>query len=295
MPEKECIIVAGPTAIGKTSFAISLAEKFKTAIISADSRQCYRELNIGVARPSATELARVQHYFIANHSITSNVNAASFAREAELYLDELFKLHNKVILCGGTGLYIRALVEGLDEIPEIPASVRAEVIGIFESKGLSGIQQALDEIDPGFKLKSDFNNPNRVMRALEVSLHTGMPIAQFQLGETRQKAWKEKGYIFRYCIMETARETLYSRINQRVDQMIADGLEEEVRGLNDFRNLPALKTVGYQEFFDYFDGLQTREEAISKIKQHTRNYAKRQVTWFNKVKSNLTEDAVFRP
>jgi tRNA dimethylallyltransferase len=295
MPEKECIIVAGPTAIGKTSFAISLAEKFKTAIISADSRQCYRELNIGVARPSATELARIQHYFVANHSITSNINAASFAREAELYLDELFASHNKVILCGGTGLYIKALVEGLDEIPEIPTSVRAEVIALFESKGLLGIQQALDEIDADFKLKSDFNNPNRVMRALEVSLHTGMPIAQFQLGETRQKAWKEKGYVFRYCIMELSREILYSRINQRVDQMIADGLEEEVRGLNDFKNLPALKTVGYQEFFDYFDGLQTREEAIAKIKQHTRNYAKRQVTWFNKVKSNLTQDAVFRP
>jgi len=295
MPEKECIIVAGPTAIGKTSFAISLAEKFKTAIISADSRQCYRELNIGVARPSATELARVQHYFIANHSVTSNINAASFAREAELYLDELFASHNKVILCGGTGLYIRALVEGLDEIPEIPASVRTEVIALFESKGLSGIQHALDQIDSSFKLKNDFYNPNRVMRALEVSLHTGMPIAQFQLGETRQKAWKAKGYNFRYCIMEMPRETLYSRINQRVDQMIADGLEEEVRGLTGYKSLPALKTVGYEEFFDYFEGLQTRAEAIAKIKQHTRNYAKRQVTWFNKVKSNQTLDSLFIP
>jgi tRNA dimethylallyltransferase len=295
MPEKECIIVAGPTAIGKTSFAISLAEKFKTAIISADSRQCYRELDIGVARPSATELAQVQHYFIANHSVTSNINAASFAREAEIYLDELFASHNKVILCGGTGLYIRALVEGLDEIPEIPASVRTEVIALFESKGLSGIQHALDQIDSSFKLKNDFYNPNRVMRALEVSLHTGMPIAQFQLGETRQKAWKAKGYNFRYCIMEMPRETLYSRINQRVDQMIADGLEEEVRGLIGYKSLPALKTVGYEEFFDYFEGLQTRAEAIAKIKQHTRNYAKRQVTWFNKVKSNQTLDSLFIP
>jgi len=295
MPEKECIIVAGPTAIGKTSFAISLAEKFKTAIISADSRQCYRELDIGVARPSATELAQVQHYFIANHSVTSNINAASFAREAEIYLDELFASHNKVILCGGTGLYIRALVEGLDEIPEIPASVRTEVIALFESKGLSGIQHALDQIDSSFKLKNDFYNPNRVMRALEVSLHTGMPIAQFQLGETRQKAWKAKGYNFRYCIMEMPRETLYSRINQRVDQMIADGLEEEVRGLTGYKSLPALKTVGYEEFFDYFEGLQTRAEAIAKIKQHTRNYAKRQVTWFNKVKSNQTLDSLFIP
>jgi tRNA dimethylallyltransferase len=293
MPDKECIIVAGPTAVGKTSFAISLAERFKTSIISADSRQCYRELNIGVARPSETELARVQHYFIANHSVTSKINAATFAREAEIYLDELFRSHSKVILCGGTGLYIKALVEGLDDIPEIPASVREAVIKLFESEGLKGIQQALEKIDSGFKLKNDFNNPNRVMRALEVSMHTGMPIAQFQLGETKQKAWKAKGYYFRYCLMEMPREALYSRINQRVDQMIADGLEEEVRSLAEYKNLPALKTVGYQEFFDYFDGLQTKQETITKIKQHTRNYAKRQVTWFNKLKASQTPDTLF--
>lgn len=294
MLRKECIIVAGPTAVGKTALAIDLAERHKTVIISADSRQLYRELNIGVARPSMEELMRVKHYCIASHSITENVSAASFAREATMYLEELFKSHDTVVICGGTGLYIKALTEGLDEIPETPAAIRENVNEIYASQGLEGLIHELDMLDPSFKAGHDINNPRRVMRALEVVMHTGLSIRHFQKGMNLSSSWKEMGYDFKYIIMDLPREILYARINVRVDQMIAAGLEEEVHSLKEFSHLPALKTVGYSEFFDFFEGKTTREEAIEKIKQHTRNYAKRQITWFNKVRSTLTEEMIYK-
>lgn len=293
MLRKECIIVAGPTAVGKTAFAIDLAERHNTVIISADSRQLYRELNIGVARPSIEELRRVKHYCIASHSITENVSAASFAREATMYLEELFKSHETVVICGGTGLYIKALTEGLDEIPETPATIRENVNELYASQGLEALIQELDLLDPSFKAGHDINNPRRVMRALEVVMHTGLSIRHFQKGMNLSSRWKEMGYDFKYIIMDLPREILYARINTRVDQMIAAGLEEEVHSLKEFSHLPALKTVGYSEFFDFFEGKTTREEAIEKIKQHTRNYAKRQITWFNKVKSTLSPEMIY--
>lgn len=294
MPRKECIIVAGPTAVGKTAFAIDLAEQYNTVIISADSRQLYKELNIGVARPSIEELQRVKHHCIASHSITEHISAASFARQATLLLEELFKSHDTVVICGGTGLYIKALTEGLDEIPETPSAIRQSVNEIYTSSGIEGLLKNLDLLDPSFKAGHDINNPRRVMRALEVVMHTGLSILHFQKGINQSPRWKEMGYDFKYIIMDLPREILYARINTRVDQMIAAGLEEEVRSLQEFSHLPALKTVGYTEFFDFFEGKTTREDAIEKIKQHTRNYAKRQITWFNKVKSNLTEEMIYK-
>ncbi|MBM3446138.1 MAG: tRNA dimethylallyltransferase [Bacteroidetes bacterium] len=316
MKEKQCIIVAGPTAIGKTAEAIRLAKLYNTSIISADSRQCYHELKIGVARPTDEELKEVKHYFIANHSITENISAATFAKEASAYLDEIFKDHNIAIVCGGTGLYIKALVEGLDDIPPIPDEIRAEVTQLYKEKGIDVLRNRLLELDPLFAERGDVHNPQRMMRALEVVVFTERSIFEFhqkrEEGGGRRderRGTRDKGeykdnndnndnnynnyndynnynnstITFTYRIIELHREELYNRINKRVDKMIEEGLEDEVRSLIAYRDLPALQTVGYKEFFDYFDGKCTREEAIDKIKQHTRNYAKRQVTWFKRI------------
>jgi tRNA dimethylallyltransferase len=326
MKEKQCIIVAGPTAIGKTAEAIRLAKLHNTSIISADSRQCYRELRIGVARPTEDELKEVKHYFIANHSITENVSAATFAKEASAYLDEIFKDHDVAIVCGGTGLYIKALVEGLDEIPPTPDEIRAEVIQLYKEKGIDALRNRLLELDPSFAGRGDIQNPQRMMRALEVVVSSGRSIFDFyrsvessqlsvgiqentvdnsqltvgiqkntvdilQLNVNSQPATvncqpptvNRQQIKFSYKILTLSREELYNRINKRVDKMIEEGLEDEVRSLMAYKDLPALQTVGYKELFDYFDGKCTREEAIDKIKQHTRNYAKRQVTWFKRI------------
>ena len=301
MTKKQCIIVAGPTAIGKTAEAIRLAKQYDTSIVSADSRQCYRELNIGVARPSEEEIKEVKHYFIANHSITENISAASFATEARVYLNEIFKYHDVAIVCGGTGLYIKALVEGLDEIPPIPTEIRDRVIHLYKEKGIDGLRKKLLELDPSFAVHGDVNNPQRMMRAVEVVMFTGSSIFEYhtnkltvdssqlavdsqQTTDNRQPSTVNSEIItFTYKILNLPREELYERINKRVDQMITDGLEDEARSLIAFRDLPALQTVGYKEFFDCFDGKCTRDEAIEKIKQHTRNYAKRQITWFKRV------------
>lgn len=277
---KKVIVVAGPTAVGKTAAAIALAQQFNTEIISADSRQCFSELNIGVARPSESELAAVKHHFIANHSIHESITAGSFAREAKRYLETIFEKHDVAIVCGGTGLYIKALVEGLDEIPPIPSSVRDEVIQLFEEKGIDALREKLLSIDPAFEQHGDINNPNRMMRALEVILHTGKPLHEYHISAENRGI--DSLYAIAYKIIDLPRETLYSRINQRVDQMMKDGLEEEARAVYPFKSLTALQTVGYKELFDYFDGLCSKEEAIDKIKQHTRNYAKRQITWFKR-------------
>ena len=277
---KTVVVVAGPTAAGKTAEAIRLAKTLNTEIISADSRQCYKELEIGVARPSSQELDEVKHYFIANHSIHENITAGSFAREAKQYLEEIFKTRDTAIICGGTGLYIKALVEGLDEIPTIPEEVREEVIQVFETKGVDGLRNALLEKDPDFKIHGDTNNPNRMMRALEVVLHTGTPLHQFHIQAENRGI--NSLYNIEYKIISLPREVLYQRINDRVDKMMELGLEEEARAVYPFKELTALQTVGYKELFDYFDGACTREEAVEKIKQHTRNYAKRQITWFKR-------------
>ncbi len=291
MAEKECIIVVGPTAVGKTTEAIKIASALQTEIISADSRQCYKEMKIGVARPSDAELSAVKHHFIANHSIHENITAASFEKEALSCLDIIFQDHDQAVVCGGTGLYIKALAEGLDDIPEVPIAVRNEAIAIHQEKGLEGLREALLSLDPGFALLGDINNPNRMMRALEVIMHTGLPIAHFQKGSAQKQKGEEhknsvvekRNFKIRYQFIQMPREDLYTRINHRVDMMMTEGLEDEARSLFAFKHLPALQTVGYKELFDFFEGKYSREEAIEKIKQHTRNYAKRQITWFSRL------------
>lgn len=275
MSNKQCIIIAGPTAAGKTAEAIRLALSLDTEIISADSRQCYRELKIGVARPTAEELATVPHHFIANHSIEENITAAAFEEEALACLEEIFKKHDHAIVCGGTGLYIKALVEGLDEIPQVPAEIRKKIRENMDQGGIKTLRDNLLALDPGYAEKGDVNNVNRMMRALEVIVHTGNPIRQYQKGS---KAVRD--FSVEYRIIQPQREILYERINKRVDGMIELGLEEEVQSLLPYQQSVALQTVGYQEFFDFFAGKISRESAINKIKQHTRNYAKRQMTWF---------------
>ena len=277
MSTKTCIIIAGPTAIGKTAAAIQLANELNTEIISADSRQCYKEMCIGVARPSDAELASVKHHFIANHSITETISAASFESEALQTLSEIFKKSDYAVVCGGTGLYINALMFGMDAIPEIDPSWRQYVIQLHEEKGIDALRKTLLERDPSFADKGDIHNPNRMMRALEVVLQTGKSLTSFQTGKKDSRPFN-----FDVRIMDMPRETLYKRIDRRVDMMIEEGLEEEVRSLIPYKHLSALQTVGYSEFFDYFDGNMTKDEAINKIKQHTRNYAKRQVTWFKR-------------
>ena len=291
MAEKECIIVVGPTAVGKTAEAIKIASALKTDIISADSRQCYKEMKIGVARPSDAELSMVRHHFIANHSIHENITAASFEKEALTCLDMIFQDHDQAVVCGGTGLYIKALADGLDDIPEVPIEVRNKAISIHKDKGVDGLRDTLLSLDPDFALQGDIYNPNRMMRALEVILHTGFPIVHYQKGVAQKHQGEDplsssggkRNFKIRYRYIQMPREDLYARINNRVDMMMTEGLEDEARSLFAFKHLPALQTVGYKELFDFFEGKYSREEAIEKIKQHTRNYAKRQITWFSRL------------
>jgi tRNA dimethylallyltransferase len=233
-----------------------------------------------VARPSEDQLQDVVHHFIANHSITENITAASFEKEALEKLECIFQKSDYAIVCGGTGLYIKALAEGLNEIPQIPEEIRQYVIELHNINGIEELRKTLLLADPDFEKQGDINNPNRMMRALEVIVHTGNPIAFYQTGEKTTR-----NFDVSYQIMELPREELYSRINTRVDEMIAAGLEDEVRSLIEHQDRPALQTVGYKEFFDYFNGFHSKEFAIEKIKQHTRNYAKRQMTWFSKYSS----------
>lgn len=257
--------------------AIRVAEYFQTAIISADSRQCYRELNIGVARPSEAELATVPHYFIASHSVQDNLSAADFAQYASNQLKQLFQQHKVVVMAGGTGLYIKALCEGLDEIPPVPQSIRDAITKRFEQEGIGWMQDELAKRDPAFWAIAEQQNPRRLQRALEVLEATGQSIISFQKGG---QATHDFNIV--YIGIELPREVLYERINQRVDAMIQAGLLQEVQAVQLYANLPALQTVGYTELFDYLEGKWTFDLAVEKIKQHTRNYAKRQMTWFKK-------------
>ena len=275
--EHTLIVIAGPTAVGKTAMAIRVAQHFQTAIISADSRQCYRELNIGVARPSEVELATVPHYFIASHSVQDNLSAADFAQYTLAQLKQLFQQHKVVVMAGGTGLYIKALCEGLDEIPPVPQSIRDAITKRFEQEGIGWMQDELAKRDPAFWAIAEQQNPRRLQRALEVLEATGQSIISFQKGS---QATHDFNIV--YIGIELPREVLYERINQRVDAMIQAGLLQEVQAVQLYANLPALQTVGYTELFDYLEGKWTLDLAVEKIKQHTRNYAKRQMTWFKK-------------
>ncbi len=278
-PSRTVIVLAGATASGKTAAAIRLAKELGTEIISADSRQCYRELNIGVARPSEAELAAVPHHFIASHSIHDQVTASDFEAYALGKAEEIFKKKDTLVMVGGTGLYIRAFCEGLDNIPRIETAIREKIVAEYDRFGLGWLQEQVQKKDPLYYETGEIRNPQRLMRALEVLEATGQSIRSFQKGATAQRDFN----VIRVAI-EFSREELDKRIYQRVDKMIEDGLEEEARGLIAYRHLNALQTVGYEEMFDYFDGLYSRDVAIEKIKVHTRQYARRQFTWFKKDK-----------
>jgi tRNA dimethylallyltransferase len=274
---KTVYIIVGPTAVGKTAFAISLAQALNTEIISADARQCYQEMNIGVARPSLTELAAVPHHFIASHSIQETINASVFEQYALAKTAQLFQSKEAVVMVGGTGLYIKAFCEGLDMIPAIDPMIREDIIKQYEKLGLRWLQKEVAVKDPKYWEKGEQQNPQRLMRALEVMIGTGSSIISFQ----------HKNKIIRpFNIvkigLEMPREVLYERINQRVLNMVEEGLEQEVQQLMPHFHLNALQTVGYSEWVPFFEGNSKKSRVIELIQQNTRHYAKRQMTWFKK-------------
>lgn len=274
---KTCIIISGPTAVGKTGKAIHIAKRFSTQIISSDSRQCYKELGIAVAKPSVRELAEVKHHFIDELSIQNEFSAADFESYALAKANELFAHHDIIVMTGGTGLYIKAFAEGLDLIPPVDPSVRQFVTAQYEAHGLTWLQNEVVKNDPLFITRGDIENPRRLMRALEVKLGTGQSITTFQTDQRNIRDFQilQTG-------LELPRAQLYDRIDERVDKMLAAGLVAEARSLLPYRSLNALQTVGYRELFDYFDGQIELDVAADLIRQHTRQYAKRQMTWFKK-------------
>ncbi|MHB1922509.1 MAG: tRNA (adenosine(37)-N6)-dimethylallyltransferase MiaA [Chitinophagaceae bacterium] len=274
------IIIAGPTGIGKTALAIELALHFHSSIISADSRQCFRELNLGTAKPNSEQLSLVPHYFINSHSIVQEVNAGIFERLALNYSQEIFAKDSIAILCGGTGLYVRAFYQGIDSFPPIPNEIRNNIIQQFQSLGLEGLQKEIRKLDPVFFEKGEIKNPQRLMRALEVKVFTGKSIYEFQNGQT-----KSRDFNTIKIGLNQDRNLLKERINHRVDLMLENGLLREAEDLFPFRQFNALQTVGYRELFDYFEGKIQLEGAIEKIKINTWQYAKRQLTWFKKEKA----------
>ncbi len=274
---KTCIIVAGATAVGKTDLSIELAQAYSTDIISADSRQCYRELHIGVAKPAPADLLKVSHYFIDSHSITEEVSAAGFENYALAAVTEIFNTNEYAIMVGGTGLYIRAFAEGLDQIPTVDASLRQEIRDGYQLHGLPWLQNEIKIKDPLYYATGEAENPQRLMRALEVIMSTGQSINTFRTGTQKQRDFN----IIKIGL-ELPRDILYERINNRVDQMMQAGLLTEAQTLLPMKELNALQTVGYRELFDYLSGKITLNAAVQLIKQHTRHYAKRQMTWFKK-------------
>ncbi|MAP81476.1 MAG: tRNA (adenosine(37)-N6)-dimethylallyltransferase MiaA [Aequorivita sp.] len=273
------ICVVGPTAIGKTALAIKLANAFSAEIISADSRQFYKEMKIGTAVPSEEELLAATHHFIQTKSIQENYSVGDFEREAIAFLSQYF-LNNKIaIMVGGSGLYVDAVVNGLDRFPEVPKNVREKLNRELTENGLENLQVELKQVDPKYFQKVDIQNPQRVIRALEIYRATGLPYSSFLTKESTQRDFNTI-----YIGIAAEREQIYNRINLRVDNMIAEGLVEEARKLYEFRDKNALNTVGYKELFQFFKGEITLEEAVSEIKKNTRRFAKRQLTWFKKNK-----------
>lgn len=275
--QKYLIVVGGATASGKTSVAIALAKHFGTEILSADSRQFFREMSIGTAKPTAQELAQAKHHFIDCISIHEEYSVGDYERDALSLLAELFQEQDVVVLAGGSGLYIRALCEGLDAFPEVPPEIRAELVERFQDEGLQSLQKKLSQLDPEYYAIVDQQNPQRLIRALEVCIASGKTYSSFRSGQKAKRTFQPI-----YLKLEWERETLYDRINRRVDQMIEQGLIEEVKELYPFKHLNALQTVGYQELFDYLDGKSTLFDAIELIKRNSRRYAKRQMTWLRK-------------
>ncbi|MCQ0110826.1 tRNA dimethylallyltransferase [Zhouia amylolytica] len=284
-PEKYLITVVGPTAIGKTSLAIKLAKHYHTEILSCDSRQFFKEMYIGTAVPSEKELNEAQHHFIQHISIFDSYSVGDFERDAILKLSSLFKDNNVVVMAGGSGLYLNAVIKGLDEFPEVPEHIRTELNKLYENQGIEALQVRLKELDPVHYEKMDIQNPQRVIRALEICIASNKPYSSFLNQKKVIRPFKS------IVVGLTAnREVIYDRINKRVDIMIENGLIEEAKRLFTYRKLNALQTVGYKELFKYFEGEYTKEFAISEVKKNTRRFAKRQLTWFNRHENTLWFD-----
>jgi len=277
MNRKTCTIISGPTAVGKTSYGIELALKYNTQIISADSRQCYKELNIGVAKPSNEQLEQVPHYFINSHSIHDEIDVKVFEEYALKTVGKIFENNDTAIMVGGTGLYIKAFTEGLDDIPGVDENIRQEINDQYKIHGFEWLHDEIKKHDPGFSSNGEMQNPQRMLRALEVKLSTGKSILDFHSGKKEKRDFEIEN-----ILLELPRQEIYDNINHRVDHMMEAGLIEEAKGLFPFRHLNALQTVGYKELFDYFDGKISLEKAVEDIKKNTRHYAKRQMTWFRK-------------
>lgn len=273
--KKYLYIIGGPTASGKTALAVKEAIRLNTVVISADSRQFYREMSIGTAKPSQQELDCVPHFFINNLSIHDEYDVGTYENEVIHLLDDLYKQHDIVIMAGGSGFFIKAVTDGLDDFPEIESEVKEKCHLILENEGIEGLQQFVRQKDPQYFAEVDIQNPRRLLRAAEVILQSGQTYSGF-----RKKNRKIRNFTTIKYLINPERELLYDRINLRVLQMVEQGLEDEARQLYAYRHSKPLQTVGYQEWFDYFDGKITRDQAIELIQQNTRRYAKRQLTWF---------------
>lgn len=274
---KNLIIIAGPTAIGKTSLAIKTAKFFNTEIVSADSRQIYRELSIGTAVPSPDELAEIKHHFIHSHSIQENYNASRYESEAIELLENRFQFHNTIVMTGGSMLYIDAVCKGIDIMPDVDPELRANLKNRLKLEGIGSLRLQLKKLDPEYYSCVDLKNPARIVHALEICLMTGKPYSSF-----RTSSKKERPFSIIKIGLDCERAGLHKRINQRVDKMLEAGLEEEAKRVFPMKNLNALNTVGYREFFAYFMGEISKEKAVELIKRNTRRYARKQLTWFRK-------------
>ena len=276
----QLVTIIGPTAIGKTDLAIKIAEFYKTDIVSADSRQFYRELNIGTAKPSSSELSKIKHHLINNKSIQEQYNINDFEKDAIESINSIFKKNKVAVLVGGSGLFINSVLYGLDEIPEIDENIRNSLYSDMDSLGIKTLQEKLKLLDPNSYENIDIDNPRRLIRALEVTIGSGKPYSSFL-----KKTKKTRNFNIITIGLNQDRADLYEKINTRVDNMIKDGLIDEVKGLLELKNLKTLNTIGYSEVFKYIDGVYSKDECINEIKKNTRRYAKRQLTWFKSIEN----------
>lgn len=275
--EKELHVIVGPTAVGKTDYSIELAKEFGSPIISCDSRQIFKEMKIGTAPPSPDQLAAVKHYFIFSHSVSQYYTAGKYELEALEVINELFKTHDRLVVVGGSGLYVDALCYGLDDFPPADIELRNQLMDRLEKEGIESLRMELKQLDPESYYSMDIANRQRVVRALEVTLMTGKKFSSFKTNQVKNRPFK-----INKSVLSMPREELYDRINRRVDMMFDAGLVAEVESLRQYRDMPALQTVGYKEIFEYFDGKHSLETARELIKRNSRRYAKKQISYFKR-------------
>lgn len=275
--EKELTVIVGPTAVGKTDYSIELAKEYRSPVISCDSRQIFREMKIGTAPPSPEQLAAVKHYFIFSHSVSQYYTAGKYELEALEVINELFKTHDRLVVVGGSGLYVDALCYGLDDFPPADIELRNQLMERLDKEGVESLRMELKQLDPESYHSMDIANRQRVVRALEVTLMTGRKFSSFKTNKAKERPFK-----INKIVMSMPREELYGRINRRVDMMFDAGLVQEVESLLQYREMPALQTVGYKEIFEYFDGKHSLETARELIKRNTRRYAKKQISYFKR-------------